>query len=109
MKIITAIATFALIGGSAVSVTAQTFDQTHPRRAEVNGRLADQNARIQQGVKDGQLSRNQAHQLHAEERAIRAEERADARVNGGHITKGEQRTINQQENANSRAIYGERH
>ena len=47
--------------------------------------------------------------LHADDRAIRTEERADARVNGGHITKGEQRVINQQENANSRAIYDERH
>ena len=110
MKIITtAIAALALIAGGAVTASAQTFDQTYPRRAEVNGRLANQNARIQNGVKDGQLSRNQARQLHANDRAIRAEERADARVNGGHITKGEQRVINQQENANSRAIYDERH
>ena len=110
MKIITtAIAALVLLGGGAGIASAQTFDQTHPRRAEVNGRLANQNARINQGVRDGQLTRAQARQLHADDRAIRAEERADAAVHGGHITKGEQRQINRQENANSRAIYDERH
>jgi hypothetical protein len=100
-----------LVGSLAIAAGAhaQTFDQTHPRRAEVNGRLANQNARITQGVRDGQLSHAQAHQLRADDHAMRAEERADASVNGGHITRGEQRQINAQENANSRAIYGERH
>ncbi len=95
----------------AVGATAQaqSFDATHPRRAEVNTRLSTQNARIRAGVADGQLSRGQARRLHADDRAIRGEERAEASVNGGHITRGEQRQINRQENANSRAIAGERH
>ena len=95
--------------GFAASADAQTWDQQHPRRAEVNGRLANQNARVTNGVRDGQLNHAQAHQLRADDHAIRAEERADASVNGGHITRAEKRQINQQENANSRAIYGEKH
>ena len=80
------------------------FDATHPRRAEVNARLANQNARIDQEKASGQISGAQARQLHAQDHAIRTEERADASVNGGHITKGEQRTINSQENQQSKAI-----
>ena len=97
----------ALAAGTAAD--AQSFAQTHPRRAEVNGRLANQNARITNGVRDGQLTHGEAHALRADDHAIRTEERADAAVNGGHITRGEQRSINRQENANSRAIFNGRH
>lgn len=47
--------------------------------------------------------------MRADDRAIRAEERADAAVNGGHITRAEQAQINRQENANSRTIRDGRH
>ncbi len=99
----------ALFGTLGLAAQAQTFDQTHPRRAEVNARLANQNARITNGVKDGQLSRGEAKALRANDHAIRAEERADAAVNGGHITKAEQFRINRQENADSRATHDGRH
>ena len=86
-----------------------SFAQTHPRRAEVNGRLANQNARITAGVKDGQLTHGEARAMRADDHAIRAEERADASVNGGHITRAEDRNLNRQENANSRVIHAGRH
>jgi hypothetical protein len=38
--------------------------QNHPRRAEVNGRLANQNRRIFQERREGEISRGQALQLH---------------------------------------------
>lgn len=84
------------------------WDAAHPRRAEVNQRLANQNRRIDAGVADHQLTNGQARQLHREDHAIRAEERADAATHGGHITKGEQRQINRQENHVSRQIHRER-
>ena len=98
-----------LLALGAGAASAQGFDATHPRRADVNARLANQNARIRQGVASDRLNRFQARQLHRDDRAIRGEERADAAVNGGHITRGEQRQINRQENRNSRAIYAEKH
>lgn len=103
------LAVFAGTLGLAAQAGAQTFDQTHPRRAEVNARLANQNARITQGVKDGQLTHGEAKAMRADDHAIRAEERADASVNGGHVTRAEQRTLNRQENANSRTIHDGRH
>jgi hypothetical protein len=86
-----------------------TWKANHPRRAEVNQRLNNQNARIRDGVEDGKLTHGQAAQLHAEDHAIRQEERAMAAQNGGHITKTEQRALNQQENQTSRQIYNEKH
>jgi hypothetical protein len=80
----------------------------HPRREEVNARLANQNHRINAGVRDGSLTPREAHKLRREDRAIRAEERAFAATHNGHITRGEQRLLNRQEDRVSRQIYRER-
>jgi transposase len=81
----------------------------HPRRDQVNWRLDHQNWRIRQGVRNGTLTRQQAHQLHAEDRSIHAQEWADVKANGGYITKQQQRALNQEENAASQQIYSEKH
>lgn len=85
------------------------WQKDHPRRTEVNKRLNNQNSRIQQGVASGKLTPQQAGQLHKEDHQIRQEERDMASQNGGHITKQEQRTLNQQENRVSKQIYSEKH
>ena len=46
----------------------------------------------------------QAAALHKDDRQIRKEERLMASQNGSHITKQEQKTLNQQENAVSTQI-----
>jgi len=51
----------------------------------------------------------EAPKLDGEEAKIKAQEQADAKANGGHITKGEQRQLNREENAESRQIYEEKH
>jgi len=92
------------------AVHAETaWQKNHPRRVQVNQRLANQNRRINQGVKNGTLTRPQAAQLHKDDRQIRQEERDMASQNGGHITRQEQRTLNAQENQASRQIYDEKH
>jgi hypothetical protein len=80
------------------------FQKTHPRREQVNQRLANQNRRIKHEVKEGDMSKVQAVNLHREDRQIRHEEQIMAAQNGGHITKQEQRTLNQQENKVSAQI-----
>ena len=89
--------------GSAMAAETN-WEKTHPRRDQVNDRLANQNKRIHQEVKEGELSKGQAAKLHREDHQIRKEERLMAAQNNGHITKQEQRTLNQQENAVSRQI-----
>jgi hypothetical protein len=94
-----------LASAAATSAFAEThWEKTHPRRDQVNDRLAHQNARIHQEVKEGELTKSQAAALHKDDRQIRGEERAMASQNGGHITKAEQKVLNQQENAVSKQI-----
>lgn len=70
----------------------------------MNDRLANQNRRIHDEVREGDLSRAQAAKLHKDDRQIRREERIMARQNSGHITRQEQRTLNQQENQVGRKV-----
>jgi hypothetical protein len=98
-KILTVAAATLALSGLATNALADAQGQKdHPRREQVNNRLAKQNKRIKQERREGEISKAQAQKLHAEDRAIRREERTMARTNGGHITKAEQKALNQQEN-----------
>jgi hypothetical protein len=97
--------TAVFVAGIAGSAMAETqWEKNHPRRDQVNDRLANQNKRINQERKEGEITKAQAHKLHREDRQIRQEERDMASQNGGHITKQEQSVLNQQENAVSKQI-----
>ena len=108
-KLLSAALAAATLFVASPSFADSRWEQTHPRRDQVNDRLENQNRRIHQGERTGKLTPQQARQLHREDHAIRSEERTDASLHGGHITKGEQRTINRQENQVSRQIYREKH
>jgi hypothetical protein len=92
----------ASLASNAIAET--TWQQNHPRRAEVNRRLNNQNRRIHREVKEGELSKQQAAGLHAQDHNVRQEERAMARNDNGHITKADKRALNQQENGISKEI-----
>ena len=98
------ILSLGILAGATGAASAETWNQAHPRRAEVNARLNNQNHRINEERREGEITRGEARKLHAEDHAIRQEERLMARQNGGHITRSEQRVLNQQENAVSRQI-----
>ena len=106
------IATAVLLGTLAVSpapVMAGEFAREHPRRAQVNQRERRQQARIAEGIEQGRLSAGAAARLEAREAAIKRQERRDVRANGGYLTKQQQRQLNREENATSRAIYRAKH
>lgn len=97
--------TIAFLGISNVTSAQDShWAQTHPRRDQVNDRLANQNRRINKDVKDGDMSKAKAARLKNNDHKIRQEERDMASQNHGHITKQEQKTLNQQENRNSQKI-----
>jgi hypothetical protein len=96
--------TVSLAGITTTALADTPWQKNHPRREQVNNRLANQSKRIHQEVKQGDLSKAQAAKLHKEDRQIRKEERLMASQNGGHITKSEQKTLNQQENKVSQQI-----
>jgi len=102
--IILAVSSVFVFGAAGSAVAATKWQQSHPRRAEVNHRLANQNGRIHQERKEGDITKRQAQQMHREDRGMRGEERRMAAQNGGHITRQEQGTLNRQENGVSRQI-----
>jgi CRISPR/Cas system-associated endoribonuclease Cas2 len=107
LKAIPVILALAL-AGTALLAQETPWQKDHPRRAEVNKRLQNQDKRIDNGVKNGTLTQGQARKLHKEDRQIRKEEKMMASQDGGHITKQEQKTLNQQENKTSRQIKREK-
>jgi Spy/CpxP family protein refolding chaperone len=100
----TASALVVLLGVSASASAETTWQKDHPRRTEVNHRLANQNRRIHTEVKEGELSKTQAAALHKDDRQIRQEERDMASQDNSHITRADDRALNQQENGVSRQI-----
>jgi hypothetical protein len=103
-NIILAAVGLALACGVATGASAETFAQTHPARAEVNGRLVHENQRITVERREGAISRVKATRLHAKAHMIRVRERHMAARHGGHITRAEQLKLNRQENRLSRHI-----
>jgi hypothetical protein len=95
--------TVALLGTSAAMAETR-WERFHPRRDQINDRLATQNARINDELREGGIGWRRAAALHREDRIIRREERFMARLNGGYITPAEQRALNQQLNRVSRQI-----
>jgi hypothetical protein len=75
--------------------------------ASVDRREFDQRNRIEQGLRSGQLTRNEAHNLMSEQRDIRQEERQYR--SDGMVTRNERRDLQQDLNQASRNIYNETH
>jgi hypothetical protein len=73
----------------------------------INERQANQSARIAQGVKSGELTRPEAHELRQETRDIRDLEH-DYKSDGT-LTKDERQTLQQDLSQESREIYQEKH
>jgi hypothetical protein len=99
-KIIFAALALAVAGLGATAASADTpFQASHPRRAEVNARLAHENFRIHRELRAGLISPRRAHILHREVRSIRLQEQAFAQGQNGRITRHQQRLLNHEENA----------
>ena len=98
-------ATIVALAGVVGTASAETtWQKNHPRRTQVNHRLANQDRRIHNDVKNGTLTKGQAATLHKDDHQVRQEERGMASQNGGHITKSEKNVLNGQENGISKQI-----
>jgi hypothetical protein len=102
--------------GSAIAQTTTTsgagagvVDPDHPRVNQVNGREANQQNRIGNGVKNGSLSPKQTSNLENREASVQNREKKDMAAHNGHLTKAEQNGINRQQNRISKSIYKDKH
>jgi len=78
-------------------------------QSEVGQRQRNQQERIGQGIKSGQMTAREASHTEAREAGVNHEIARDRAANGGKLTAGEKAHINHQENRNSKAIYNKKH
>jgi hypothetical protein len=103
--VLTAVAATVSLACLAAPAFADTpWQANHPRRVEVNGRLAKQDMRIDEKVRMGQMRPERAARLHAADQRIRAHEERMAAMHGSHITGREQAKLNAEEDRVSAQI-----
>jgi len=78
-------------------------------KSEVGKRAENQQDRIAQGIKSGQLTAGEASHLENNESKINREVRNDRAANGGKLTPQEKAKVNRQQNRESRQIYRDKH
>jgi hypothetical protein len=81
----------------------------HYGNGEIGQRRENQQDRIAQGVKSGQLTAGETARLENREQGINREVSADKQANGGKLTGADKKAINQSQNKVSRNIYRDKH
>jgi hypothetical protein len=81
----------------------------HYGNNEVGQRRENQQDRIAQGIKSGQLTAGETAKLENQQRGINQQVRADRAANGGKLTAGEKAQINKEQNQASKNIYNKKH
>jgi hypothetical protein len=76
---------------------------------EIKERKENQQDRIAQGVKSGQLTAGETVKLETKEAKLNKEIRHDRKQNGGNLTNKEKKQINRQQNKLSKQIYKDKH
>jgi hypothetical protein len=93
----------------------QIYDDKHNAAVQHNGpgeigqRDENQQDRIAQGVRSGQLTAGETAKLENQQQGIHREAAADRQANGGKLTGADRRAINQSQNRASRNIYNKKH
>lgn len=72
-------------------------------------RAQNQQERIGQGIRSGQLNAGQAAHIENQEAGINQEAKADRQANGGWLSKQQKAQINSQQNHLSKEIYKDKH
>jgi hypothetical protein len=81
----------------------------HYGNNEVGQRRENQQDRIAQGVKSGQLTAGETARLEGQQQSINREDAAMRRANGGTLTSGDKAALNHRQNNASANIYNKKH
>jgi hypothetical protein len=102
--------------GSAAAQSSNTsgagagqVDPGHPRVNQVNRRETNQQKRIGNGVKNGQLNPGETRRLERGEQRLQHNEKRDMAKDNGHLTKKDQRQLNHEGNHMSKRIAVDKH
>jgi hypothetical protein len=97
-------------GSSSPAATpAATATPAAKPKPTVAQRKENQQDRIAQGVKSGQLTAGETANLEKKEAAINKETATDRAANGGKLTTAEKKQVNGQQNQMSKQIYADKH
>ena len=80
-----------------------------PAKGEINQRKENQQDRIAQGVRSGQLTAGETARLEGREAHINRQEARMRAADNGHLTAADRAKINREQNRTSRAIYRDKH
>jgi len=104
-RIIIGILSGALLAGTAT----MSFAQDPPKEGKIKERKENQQKRIANGVKSGQLTPKETAHIENNEAKINKEVRQDRKANGGNLTNKEKTQVNRQQNKVSKEIYNQKH
>jgi hypothetical protein len=107
MRVLTAVLASALFIAPAAMFAQTPTPGAHDYN--INQRKADQQGRIANGVKSGQLTARETSRLEHQEAGLNREERGMRAQDNGHLTKQDRQVIHAQQNLESRRIYRDKH
>jgi hypothetical protein len=81
----------------------------HYGNNEIGARRQNQQNRIANGIRSGQMTAGEAARTENKEQGINEQDRADRQANGGKLTGGEKQQLNQKLNGTSKQIYNQKH
>jgi hypothetical protein len=91
-----------LLSAASVTVFAQQPGQIEQRKD-------NQQQRIGQGVRSGQLTPRETRNLEGREASINREERHMRAADNGHLTRADRAALNRRQNHVSHSIYRDKH
>jgi len=103
------------INGQQNQVSKQIYKDKHNANTahygdnKVGQRRENQQDRIAQGIKSGQLTAGETAKLENQQKGINKQVAADRKANGGTLTPSEKKQVNHEQNAASKNIYHKKH
>jgi len=103
------------INGQQNQLSKQIYKDKHNANTahygnnKVGQRKENQQDRIAQGVKSGQLTAGETAKLESQQKGINQQVAADRKANGGTLTASEKKQVNKEQNAASKNIYHKKH
>jgi hypothetical protein len=109
MRFVTAFLASVLVLAPMAMVAQTTTPTPGALDYNINQRKVDQQDRIAQGVKSGQLAAGETGRLEHQEAGINREERGMRAQDNGRLTEQDRQTVHAQQNQESRRIYRDKH
>ncbi len=96
-------------GSAVVAMAGFLVLSTSVEAGTIKKRAENQQDRIAQGVKSGQLTARETSRIEGKETRLNQEVRDMRALDGGKLTAKDRAAVNQQQNRLSRGIYNQKH